>query len=134
TVVSDDKHDTSIPLRDIKPEVPQARPQGDEHENKNTLHGKQNYLGSSPGKFNDPVLQKSFGPLVMPTPLLTFEGLGANGSIPPDTEGEVGPNHYIQWINTQYAIYNKMGTRLIGPLAGNTLWSGFGGPCQTSNA
>jgi hypothetical protein len=39
----------------------------------------------------------------------------------------------MQWVNLSFAIYNKDGALLYGPAAGNTLWSGLGGPCQTSN-
>ncbi|MEZ4771002.1 MAG: hypothetical protein R2844_21610 [Caldilineales bacterium] len=53
--------------------------------------------------------------------------------LPPDTNGDVGPNHYMQWVNLSFAIYSKTGALLYGPAAGNTLWSGFGGPCQTTN-
>ncbi len=33
------------------------------------------------------------------TPLLNFNGQGYTGVNPPDTVGDVGPNHYIQMIN-----------------------------------
>jgi len=40
----------------------------------------------------------------------------------------------VQWVNTSFAIFNKSSGALIaGPTAGNTLWSGFGGGCQTNN-
>mgnify|MGYP003351309569 CR=1 FL=1 len=25
---------------------------------------------------------------------------------PPDTTGDLGPNHYVQWVNLRYAVYN----------------------------
>src|SRR5262249_23647096 len=34
----------------------------------------------------------------------------------------------------RFAIYSKTGTLLFGPVNINTLWAGFGGPCQTENA
>ena len=48
----------------------------------------------------------------MPGPIQNFDGI-ANlcGCYPPDTEGDVGPNHYMQWVNLHYAIYSKTGTR-----------------------
>jgi len=40
----------------------------------------------------------------------------------------------VQWVNTSFAIFNKSNGALIaGPTAGNTLWSGFGGGCQSNN-
>ena len=35
------------------------------------------------------------------------------GFLPPDTVGEVGPNHYVQMVNSAFRIYNKTGTPLI---------------------
>src|ERR1051326_2685541 len=41
----------------------------------------------------------------MPTPLLTFDGMNSAQSgcmcLPPDTEGDVGPNHYVQSVNSR---------------------------------
>jgi hypothetical protein len=70
----------------------------------------------------------------MPSPILNFAGVGnVNGVLPPDTNGDVGPNHYVQMINLSFAIWDKSGTLLYGPANNNTLWSGFGGPCETYN-
>ena len=84
--------------------------------------------------FFDPVVQASTGPLVNATTGANFDGVGANGSAPPDTNMAVGPNHIVQWVNQEFAIYHKDGTVYPGyPKAGNALWSGFGGPCETTN-
>jgi hypothetical protein len=88
----------------------------------------------------DPVRQTTTIPLSTPPISQSFEGLG-NGQYgfsvtgaPPDTEGTVGATQYVQWVNTSFAIFNKSNGALIsGPTAGNTLWSGFGGGCQTNN-
>ncbi|GAB4578673.1 MAG: hypothetical protein Fur0022_14090 [Anaerolineales bacterium] len=42
-----------------------------------------------------------------PDPLLTFEGLGTDGFAPPDTVGDVGPDHYIQMVNVSFQIWDK---------------------------
>ena len=62
---------------------------------------------------------------------------------PPDTTGDLGPNHYVQWVNLRFAIYtltrdssNQITafTLVPGfPKNGNTIWQGFGGPCETYN-
>src|SRR4026209_1825011 len=40
----------------------------------------------------------------MPAPLLTFDGMNSSQSgclcLPPDTGGDVGPNHYVQSVNS----------------------------------
>src|SRR5258708_3924047 len=61
------------------------------------------------------------------------QGTFAVNAAPPDTNGAVGPNHYVQIVNTDYAVFNKGGAAVFGPVTINTLWSGFGGLCQTDN-
>ena len=42
---------------------------------------------------------------------------------PPDTDGEVGPNHFVQMINSVTTIYDKNGNELLnGPFASNAFW------------
>jgi hypothetical protein len=46
----------------------------------------------------------------MPTPITSFVGLDFNtwgAGHPPDTVGDVGPNHYVQAVNTSVGVYNK---------------------------
>ncbi|OYW06355.1 MAG: hypothetical protein B7X11_01135 [Acidobacteria bacterium 37-65-4] len=70
----------------------------------------------------------------MPAPSRNWEGIGnLNGVLPPDTQGDVGLNHYVQWVNLSLAIWDKSGTLVYGPVDGNTLWQGFGGPADGSN-
>jgi hypothetical protein len=75
-----------------------------------------------------------------PTVGLGFDGLGAGSfgfsvtGAPPDTNGAVGLTQYVQWVNTSFAVFNKStGALIAGPTAGNQLWAGFGGGCQTNN-
>ncbi|PYK51411.1 MAG: hypothetical protein DME51_03270 [Verrucomicrobia bacterium] len=71
----------------------------------------------------------------MPGPLLTFEGIGDTcGCQPSDSEGDVGPNHYIEAINLTFKIFDKSGNTLSGPTTYNSFFSGLTGtPCTTSN-
>ena len=68
-----------------------------------------------------------------PAAVVSFPGIPATGFLPPDTVGDVGPKHYIQAVNVAFAIYDKTGALLAGPAPINSLWSGFGGPCDTQN-
>src|SRR3989442_1309480 len=88
----------------------------------------------------DPIVQAPGGPNVGTTPGLSFAGVGngdygfAPNAAPPDTNGAVGATQYVQWVNESFAVFNKSsGARILGPTAGNILWSGFGGGCQTNN-
>ena len=37
-------------------------------------------------------------------------------------------------VNLSFQIFNKTGTSLFGPANNNTVWAGFGGPCQNENS
>ena len=66
-------------------------------------------------------------------PSANFEGLGNQDNFniygrrvnPPDPVGDVGPNHYVEMINLAFAVYDKTGARLLGPVAIGALWQDF---------
>ncbi len=71
----------------------------------------------------------------IPAPLVSFNGQPNISNVaPPDSVGDVGPNHYVAMSNLSFQIFTKTGTSVFGPALTNTLWAGFGGPCQTENA
>ena len=120
-------HDISAPLRDMTPAAHRIGPP--EERDIRLLHQPRDIE-----KFVDPVLQLSTLPKVSTTGGSSVGGIGANGSAPPDTNGSVGATQFVEWVNTEFAVYNKAnGALVLGPLEGNTLWSGFGGGCQTNN-
>jgi hypothetical protein len=131
-------HDTSGPLRDIavQPEPDKAKKEMKE-DHKLPLPP----LGA---RASDPVLQSTPGQAAAPSLGTSFEGVGQGftgpagtffvNSAPPDTNGAVGPSHYVQIVNQSFAIFNKSGTPIYGPVPTNTLWSGFGGGCQSNNS
>ena len=69
----------------------------------------------------------------IPPPIANFDGISANGSAPPDTSAAAGLTQVAELVNTRFAVYNKTGGLLYGPVNTNTIWSGFGGGCQTNN-
>src|SRR5438094_1275264 len=131
--ILDMHHDVSAPLRD----TPAVAADGRRHREKPLFPFRAH--GPSRNLF-DPVLQSSPGPFVATTSGLNFAGVG-NGdygfvpnAAPPDTNGAVGATQYVQWVNESFAVFDKTtGTLLHGPVAGNTLWAGFGGGCETNN-
>jgi len=80
--------------------------------------------------FTDPVLQRRSGWRQSPPLITNFDGLGAldNSCTNPDTEGDVGLNHYMQMIKRSFAIWDKQGNLLYGPVSNKTLWSTLPGP------
>jgi hypothetical protein len=81
----------------------------------------------------DGVLQLFSPAPTIPAPLLTFEGLSNQDNFnifgfrvnPPDPNGEVGPNHYVEIINLVFGVYDKAGNLLLGPIDTGSLWAGF---------
>jgi len=61
----------------------------------------------------------------MPSPIVNFPGVtNVNGVFPPDTEGDIGPNHYMQWVNLSFQIYNRNGSPATGVMPGYSLFTG----------
>nr|NQU90773.1 PKD domain-containing protein [Bacteroidota bacterium] len=82
----------------------------------------------------DPVLQMKDGEKSTRSIGVNINGVGnLSGVAPPDTDGDVGPNHYFQMVNLAFAIYDKSGTLLYGPVDNSTLWSGFIGSWTGTN-
>ncbi|MFQ5982897.1 MAG: PKD domain-containing protein [Woeseiaceae bacterium] len=52
---------------------------------------------------------------------------------PPDTDGEVGPSHFVQMINLLTTIFDKSGNPIAGPFPSNAIWNGIGGNCEPYN-
>ena len=77
----------------------------------------------------DPLLTRSRNPAGRTPSLdLRFNGTGnptaCGGCAPPDTIGDVGPDHFIQIVNaTKVAIFDKAGNSLKAPFDLGTLWS-----------
>lgn len=83
----------------------------------------------------DSVAQTLDGLEAMPAASASFKGLDFQSwgaGWPPDTVGDVGPDHYIQAVNTSIGIYDKTGTRLAA-FTFNTFFDGTGTPCDASN-
>jgi hypothetical protein len=69
------------------------------------------------------------------TPILNFEGTPYTGVRPPDTVGDVGPEHYVQMVNsgggTHVAIFEKDGTPIVD-FELISLWTA-GGDCASGH-
>jgi hypothetical protein len=137
-VITADHQDVSPPLRDIVV----AEDETEEfYENEPARP-----IPHSPLFFSlrqDATIQTAVGTAAAPATLANFEGQGSGfsgpsgtftvQSAPPDTDGDVGPNHYVQIVNSSIAMFNKSGTAVYGPVPTSTLWSGFSGACANTN-
>ena len=116
-------------LRDL-PYIPNEG----EHEEKRLLR---HPLPMTPAKF-DPIVKNlkttSAPTMNMPSILTQFDGLNLAQSAcscsPPDTEGDVGPNHYIESVNSSIKIFDKSGNPLNG--TNGTTYNSFFSPLGSS--
>jgi hypothetical protein len=143
-IIRDSHHDVSPPLRELPPgprrfgdleaepvkRIPSARVLPFEPDS--IVQGPRRSIGGAAAPL-----------LLAPTLSNNFEGIGQGftgpagtfvvNSAPPDNNGAVGPNHVVEIVNTDFAVFSKTGTPVFGPVPINTLWSGFGGGCQANN-
>jgi hypothetical protein len=128
-VIHESHHDISMPLREMAPIPPRAS-SGREIE---PLRRRPS-TGREALEVPDGAVQSLPGPDVKVTNRLNFDGISANGSAPPDTNGSVGATQFVQIVNTAYAVYDKgTGGLLLGPLAISTIWQGFSGDCAAGD-
>src|SRR5947207_15267820 len=79
----------------------------------------------------DGVLQMFTRTPTIPAPLLTFEGLANQDNFnifglrinPGEPNAEVSPNNFVEMINLVFAVYDKAGNLLAGPLDAGSLWT-----------
>src|SRR5438477_4124943 len=74
----------------------------------------------------------------IPGPSTSFNGMNYNlngAGHPPDTVGDVGPNHFVQAVNTSVGIYDKATGAALATFTFDGLWSGAGTgtPCDTDH-
>jgi hypothetical protein len=123
-------HDLSPPLRDLAAGriAPDAEDPAEEPERGPIATGD---LSSDDG-----ALQSKVGTTSIPSTSQNFEGLSNQDNFnifggrvnPPDPNGEVGPNNYVEMINLVFAVYDKSGNKLLGPVDTGTLWDNFAVP------
>ncbi len=125
------KADVSIPLRDMKPAKKNF---WDKLKHENEMEVPNKFRTLPDGFTPDGALQKIYNngsKAAATVPLVNFNGTtNASNSgrvTPPDPAGDVGPNHYVQVVNSMLQIFSKTGTSLYGPVMTSTLWSGFSG-------
>lgn len=137
--------DTSpLPLREMT--APRERP-GVARGGRDFEPGRPQPVGNVNPTTIDPLAAKGTGPsaaFAQPKAGTVGTPIDPNYRVaPPDTTGDLGPNHYVQWVNLRYSIYtltrdasNQITAfNLVNgfPKQGNTPWAGFGGQCETSN-
>ncbi len=123
-VINELAHGVTVPLRDLAKQTPVPGKSHREIEMRPPGHAPKQMPGT------DAAVQMVDLPAVGTGTFLNFEGqdvgTGSDDVAPPDTEGSVGATQYVQWVNLEYNVYDKTtGALILGPLNGNTFWTGF---------
>ena len=84
----------------------------------------------------DPTWQPARATIAMPTTTINFGGISQTTFItrnnwPPDPNGDVGRDHYVQAVNHSIGIYSKTGT-VLAAFAYATMFTGTGTFCDTN--
>jgi subtilisin-like proprotein convertase family protein len=137
-VIKPDSQDVSPPLRDLaKVPVPESFDRAKEAEPHRMLPIVDRLQAQASQA--DSVVQNFIGTANIPSPTTTFEGMGSGlagftvQSAPPDTDGDIGPNHYVQIVNSSVTVFDRTGGKLLGPITTKTLFNGFSGACANTN-
>jgi hypothetical protein len=128
-------YDTSLPLIELVKLKPHQAQTGEKIEI--PIYTSPLKLEEEPMPALDKVAQRGFlGSAVLP--ITNWPGIDNYDNsqylyYPPDTQGDIGPDHYVQVVNVVFAIWNREGDLLLGPANINTLWNGLTGICETEN-
>ncbi len=151
----------SIPVRDMAPAEPKALGKGSgrgffekgdsdvgkfgvpekNKRNRETMRRNDPNAPSSPDQALSSKGPRANAPSPNPPnpPSVNFEGQSiadtiavGQGFLPPDTNGDVGPAHYVQTVNVTFRIWDKAGNPLTPVASLNTLFGPLGPPCGSS--
>jgi fibronectin type III domain protein len=133
TVGESIRNDTSRPLREMK-QQPVFKPKREANENPKIPHP---HKDTPDQRVQKTIAADAFTAANMPTADQNFNGMqfpGVNcNCAPPDTNGEVGTTQYVQIVNEGFQVFDKTtSASLLGPSGIETIWSGFGGVCETN--
>jgi hypothetical protein len=127
--------DQTPPLREMNQIRPSKVTGEDEVENR--INPRYGIYGHHPFLFpEDPAWQKqdALSVPIISAPIQNFEGINnISGVYPPDTQGDVSADKYVQVVNLNFAVYSKTGTLLLGPSALSTIWAGIPAPWNGTN-
>ena len=134
TIINAQAHALSAALRDFVPFAPGLPAPAANVIALRKPGGNKPSKGRGGGSWTDPQLQTSYPSPSAAIPGLDFDGISANGSIPPDTNLAVGGSQVVEIVNTEFAVYDKSsGAVTLGPAPIHTIFTSLGGMCAASD-
>jgi hypothetical protein len=122
-------------LTDVALGTPLEEEEGDREDST----GRFRMQAQEPEPSTDPVLERAPSESQLGGPLSSFDGIAYDAGLafccPPDAVGDVGPNHYVEWVNSGLRVYDRAGNPLTDLLPGSALFTGLPADhlCRTSN-
>ncbi len=143
TVIRAVRHDISAPMREILKTMPEQIARGTEAEpdfGANILLKPVNRHSTLVPDYA--ATQRQATGVPAPLPNLSFDGINVTtsgcGCMPPDTNGDVSDQHYIQWVNSAWQIFDKAtglpNPATLSPKPGNSFFASMGGKCASTNS
>ncbi|MHB8572180.1 MAG: carbohydrate binding domain-containing protein [Candidatus Dormibacteria bacterium] len=129
-------HDTSPPLSSIPPAQVQNTIDGKVFRSQPLGHGPDSGSGGNLApQGGSPDTSGTVPGRNLPTASANFNGVvnDPSGVVPPDNEVAAGATQVFQLVNSQFEIFSKSGAVVLSNRNTNTIWSGFGGGCQTND-
>jgi hypothetical protein len=78
----------------------------------------------------DPVIDRGPEQSQLTGPAAAFEGIAFDGDIaiccPSDAVGDIGADHYLEWVNTGLQVFSRTGEPVSPLLPGNTIFAALG--------
>ena len=132
----------SPPVADLPPAQtkPEGEPEEEEKEREEDARAfRTEDVSTAPD--DDAVVQNLSVEPTLAEPDVSFDGLSNTDNgvsfgftvFPPDTNGDVGPNHYVQMTNLLVRVFNKAGTPLTPAFRLSSLWQNLGGQCAAQD-
>ncbi len=84
------------------------------------------------GGWSDPVLQTSSSLSPNTTGSFQFDGIAADGYVPPDTNISVGNTQIVETVNVEYAVFDKSGNVVQDPAPISSIFAAAGGSSTCS--
>jgi len=132
--------DVSRPLRELAAQAQSRKGQFAASQEPIEIRPESGPVVEYPGYSADGALQVDLRQLeaatAIPGTLANFEGFSNQDNFnifggrvnPPDPNGAVGPDHFVEIINLVFGVFDKTGNKLLGPVDIGALWTGFAVP------
>jgi len=127
TVMLPSAHATSLLLRELPIDALGSKEEEAERPRPIPMSSHRTALGAAQA---DPVAQTEVLPFVSAAKGVNFDGIGSQGFAPSDVNLAIGPNHVVQTVNVQLAVFNKSGALLSGPTNLTTFFAALAGDCR----